>query len=187
MNRCVPLHSSPATRKTREFLQTDPERFSAGDVNIYRYVGNNPLNLTDAMGLDPATPGGVMTASGEGIEGAVGGYVYTTAVGGTATLGITEIAVGGTIGVVIYDVDTGNLPNIPPAPPVEVDATSPTVTPNTPVPPPPPAPYTPPPANNFPVNDPYNPIPPSPTPTPPPPLPPATGATDLPCGQGSVV
>ena len=35
------------------FLQTDPLRFSAGDVNIYRYCGNNPLNKTDAMGLCP--------------------------------------------------------------------------------------------------------------------------------------
>jgi len=33
------------------FLQTDPLRFSAGDVNIYRYCGNNPINETDAMGL----------------------------------------------------------------------------------------------------------------------------------------
>jgi RHS repeat-associated protein len=33
------------------FLQTDPLRFSAGDVNIYRYCGNNPLNKADAMGL----------------------------------------------------------------------------------------------------------------------------------------
>ena len=35
----------------REFLQTDPMRFDAGDVNIYRYCGNNPVNMTDAMGL----------------------------------------------------------------------------------------------------------------------------------------
>ncbi len=33
------------------FLQTDPLRFDAGDVNIYRYCGNNVLNLTDGMGL----------------------------------------------------------------------------------------------------------------------------------------
>jgi RHS repeat-associated protein len=33
------------------FLQTDPLRFSAGDVNIYRYCENNPINATDAMGL----------------------------------------------------------------------------------------------------------------------------------------
>jgi RHS repeat-associated protein len=33
------------------FLQTDPIRFSAGDGNLYRYVGNNPINYTDSSGL----------------------------------------------------------------------------------------------------------------------------------------
>jgi RHS repeat-associated protein len=33
------------------FLQTDPIRFQAGDINIYRYVGNSPVNGTDPMGL----------------------------------------------------------------------------------------------------------------------------------------
>jgi len=32
------------------FLQTDPIRFAAGDVNIYRYVGNNSVNLIDPTG-----------------------------------------------------------------------------------------------------------------------------------------
>ncbi|MCE9588884.1 MAG: RHS repeat-associated core domain-containing protein [Verrucomicrobia bacterium] len=31
------------------FLQTDPIRFQAGDINIYRYVGNGPVN-----GIDPS-------------------------------------------------------------------------------------------------------------------------------------
>jgi RHS repeat-associated protein len=33
------------------FLQADPIRFSAGDVNIYRYVGNGPVNWIDPLGL----------------------------------------------------------------------------------------------------------------------------------------
>jgi len=33
------------------FLQTDPIRFAAGDVNLYRYVGNRPVNLWDPLGL----------------------------------------------------------------------------------------------------------------------------------------
>lgn len=33
------------------FLQTDPIRFSAGDGNLYRYVGNNPINRIDPLGL----------------------------------------------------------------------------------------------------------------------------------------
>jgi RHS repeat-associated protein len=35
------------------FLQTDPIRFEAGDVNIYRYVGNGPVNWRDPMGAIP--------------------------------------------------------------------------------------------------------------------------------------
>lgn len=33
------------------FLQTDPIRFDAGDLNLYRYVSNNPANYTDGLGL----------------------------------------------------------------------------------------------------------------------------------------
>jgi len=33
------------------FLQMDPIKFDAGDPNIFRYVGNDPLNWTDPMGL----------------------------------------------------------------------------------------------------------------------------------------
>jgi RHS repeat-associated protein len=33
------------------FLQTDPIRFLAGDVNLYRYVGNNAANWIDPSGL----------------------------------------------------------------------------------------------------------------------------------------
>jgi RHS repeat-associated protein len=35
------------------FLQTDPIRFDAGDINIYRYCGNDPGNGRDPMGLCP--------------------------------------------------------------------------------------------------------------------------------------
>jgi RHS repeat-associated protein len=34
------------------FLQADPIRFSAGDVNLYRFVGNGPVNGRDPMGLE---------------------------------------------------------------------------------------------------------------------------------------
>jgi RHS repeat-associated protein len=33
------------------FLQMDPIKFDAGDPNIYRYVGNDPVNGTDPWGL----------------------------------------------------------------------------------------------------------------------------------------
>lgn len=33
------------------FMQTDPIRFRAGDVNIYRYCGNRPTAFVDPLGL----------------------------------------------------------------------------------------------------------------------------------------
>ncbi len=35
---------------TGRFLQEDPVWFAAGDMNIYRYVGNNPVNFVDPSG-----------------------------------------------------------------------------------------------------------------------------------------
>ena len=34
------------------FLQKDPVGYTAGDINLYRYVGNNPVNLVDPLGLE---------------------------------------------------------------------------------------------------------------------------------------
>jgi len=38
--------------KLGRFLQVDPVGYSAGDMNLYRYVGNNPVNATDPLGLE---------------------------------------------------------------------------------------------------------------------------------------
>ena len=52
---------------TGRFLSTDPSGFSAGDANLYRYVGNRPVNNTDPTGLcadgtnAPADQNGAMT------------------------------------------------------------------------------------------------------------------------------
>jgi len=40
------------------FIQTDPIRFDAGDVNLYRYVGNRSNILNDPFGLCPHDPKG---------------------------------------------------------------------------------------------------------------------------------
>ena len=37
--------------KTGRFISQDPKSFAAGDTNLYRYVGNNPINRIDPTGL----------------------------------------------------------------------------------------------------------------------------------------
>lgn len=39
--------------KTQRFISEDPIGFAGGDVNLYGYVGNNPVNLVDLLGLAP--------------------------------------------------------------------------------------------------------------------------------------
>jgi hypothetical protein len=38
----------------QRFISEDPAGFAAGDTNLYAYVGNNPTNLTDPSGENPA-------------------------------------------------------------------------------------------------------------------------------------
>ena len=35
----------------KRFITEDPIRFASGDVNFYRYVGNNPTNYVDPLGF----------------------------------------------------------------------------------------------------------------------------------------
>ena len=50
------------------FLQTDPLGFAAGDANLYRYVGNNPVNFTDPSGLFLFSCDGCGTSSSNGVS-----------------------------------------------------------------------------------------------------------------------
>jgi RHS repeat-associated protein len=83
---CVQYSYKNASGRT-EFLQTDPIRFAAGDVNIYRYCGNNPLNLTDATGQGVTVllnqnavslPGGPAGHVGEIVGNDQSGYTYNS-------------------------------------------------------------------------------------------------------------
>jgi RHS repeat-associated protein len=39
--------------ETGHFLQIDPMGFDAGDINLFRYCADDPVDLNDPMGLDP--------------------------------------------------------------------------------------------------------------------------------------
>ena len=52
------------------FLQTDPIRFDAGDVNIYRYCGNSITNMGDPTGMgrfNNGTNGGALAAQQDAV------------------------------------------------------------------------------------------------------------------------
>jgi RHS repeat-associated protein len=62
---------------TGRFMVPDPLGFAAGDVNLYRYVGNNPANFNDPYGLWSvsltyhALPGFLPLRTGLGVGGTV--------------------------------------------------------------------------------------------------------------------
>src|SRR5690606_36991177 len=63
------------------FLQCDPIRFSAGDINIYRYCHNRYVVLTDPYGLiewsEAVSFGGQVTFA-YGVGGSIGVSVDST-------------------------------------------------------------------------------------------------------------
>lgn len=64
------------------FLQTDPIRFSAGDGNRYRYVGNNPASWGDPFGLAYGLGNGngwVPAGSGSGHQASISGVFGASA------------------------------------------------------------------------------------------------------------
>ena len=80
---------------TGRFLSEDPGGFGAGDVNLYRYVGNDPASRIDPTGLDGWTRfWGGLKAVGGGLQ-AVGGATFALV---TAETGV-GVVVGGVVAV----------------------------------------------------------------------------------------
>jgi len=87
----------------RRFISEDPLRFGAGDVNWYTYVGGNPVNRTDPLGLawsygEQSQPGVMPGGDGESAHGGIGfgGFGHLGPMGGSATSSFV-IDTGGTM------------------------------------------------------------------------------------------
>ena len=61
------------------FLQPDPMGFGAGDLNLFRYCGGDPVNQVDPSGMIWGEIPGVAGGIGGGVIGAVGGFSYGVA------------------------------------------------------------------------------------------------------------
>ncbi len=68
------------------FVQPDPIGFAGGDVNLYRYVKNNPLGLVDPSGYKPDDPAYWGTPGGADPEAVQRGINVGATVGGTAVV-----------------------------------------------------------------------------------------------------
>ncbi len=71
----------------KRFTSEDPIRFASGDVNFYRYVGNNPTNFIDPLGLFWGTAAlrggskGVFSAGPGALAGGIAGAYIGAGVG----------------------------------------------------------------------------------------------------------
>jgi RHS repeat-associated protein len=68
------------------WIEVDPLRFAAGDTNLYRNIGNGPVNTTDPTGMVAPLPpdGWSLTLRGKGKPGGVGAAGAGTAKPGGA-------------------------------------------------------------------------------------------------------
>jgi len=87
---------------TGRFLQSDPLRFNAGDINIYRYADNNYLIYADPFGLQTFSVGsGVTVSPGAGFSSSGGVFLNTNNGAWYDCVGMysSNTGFGGTVGI----------------------------------------------------------------------------------------
>lgn len=98
------------------FVQSDPIGFYAGDANLFRYCGGDPVNYVDPSGLAwswASAGGGAAIGGAGGFVAGVGGQLYSAAVGNGFSWGAVGIstasgAVGGFVFGAIVGTATGD-------------------------------------------------------------------------------
>jgi hypothetical protein len=71
------------------FLQADPLRFAAKDMNLYRYVRNNPVNFNDPSGrcISPTGIGAILSAIGGFCEGFITDLLFKDGIASPVDIG----------------------------------------------------------------------------------------------------
>ena len=93
--------------ETGKFLQEDPIGFAGGDLNLQRYVGNNPLTYTDpsgltALGRTASTKVGLLASSGKAALGVRLACLFGNISGVVETAGL--VASGNLVGATVSGV-----------------------------------------------------------------------------------
>jgi RHS repeat-associated protein len=106
------------------FLQTDPILFDAGDVNVYRYVGNNSMIWRDPSGKYAGAIG-MGELLGGAFAGAAAGAVAGSVIPGIGTG--AGMVVGALAGLFLFPAtaDAPDVPAVPSAPVTDIPGSTP--------------------------------------------------------------
>lgn len=102
---------------SQKFLSEDPIGFSKGELNLYAYVGNNPLIYSDPYGTVRwmKVAGGVVQLAGGAITGgltvAAGTYIMGTSCGFATPLAYSVGLAGGGLATTLFYAGTVDIIN----------------------------------------------------------------------------
>jgi RHS repeat-associated protein len=97
------------------FVSEDPIGFDGRDANLYRYVGNSPVNYIDPSGNGAA--GAAIGGALGGVAGALGGTLALPGggtIGGAAGLGAVGTVAGAAAGSLLEDIGKNLIESLPP-------------------------------------------------------------------------
>lgn len=96
-----------ANRICNRFISEDPIDFKGGDVNLFGYVGNNPINKIDPLGLDDLDIDDVPSITHELNPKGLGCNFVCNLGGGLVSTSLGLSGVGATITVPVWIASRG--------------------------------------------------------------------------------